>query len=145
MPRKKSRIPDGYPITRITTPSGETRFNAIVTWRADGRKQQVRRRFADLDQAIAFVDEARIKIRNGTYEAADSTTLSQLVEAWNRQLDGVRPITRDGYLQVLKPVLRDHGQVRVQRIDRATIDSWRKDWRPAAGPCGRGSPSAASS
>lgn len=138
MPRARSKIPSGYPISRITTPSGETRFHAIVTWSSGGRKQQVRRRFQDLDQAIEFVDQARIKIRNGDYRAADTTTLEQLVTAWVHQLDGVRPITRDGYLQVLKPLVRDHGQVRVQRIDQAMIDSWRKDWPTSGGTLRKG-------
>lgn len=61
------------------------------------------------------VDDMRIKIRNGDYEGHDNTTLAQLAEAWKLQKDDVRAVTLYGYEQVLKPILRDHGQVRSGR------------------------------
>lgn len=137
MPKKK--VPSGYPVRAFTTPGGAIKFRAIVTWRNGGRKEQVRRRFDTVDQAVEFVDQMRTKIRSGEYEGRDDTTLQQLVEAWRRQKSGeVRTVTMAGYEQVLKALLRDHGQVKVRSINRPTLDRWRHDWPTTGGLRGRG-------
>ncbi|MBO0811212.1 MAG: site-specific integrase [Microlunatus sp.] len=122
------------PIRIISTGAGP-RYEAIVTTSAPGaaKRHQSRRRFATLKGARAWVDRTRTEVSGGDFTGRDTVTLSQLVDRWAAAKDNVRTISRDTYLAMLKPILRDHGSRRVQQISRAEIDAWRSTWPTEGG------------
>lgn len=102
------------------------------------KRQQVRRNFHTLAEARAYVDRTRSEVREGRFTASDATTLAELAEQWLSSRRDIRAVSIEGYRQVLRPLLRDYGDRRVQSITRAEVESWVESWRVSGGVRGRG-------
>jgi integrase len=139
MPRVTKPRP-GEPIRLTRTSSGETRYQVVLITSPSGaaKRQQVRRNFRTLAEARAFVDKTRSEVREGRFTASDATTLSELADQWLSTRRDIRAVSLEGYRQVLRPVLREHGDRRVQTITRAEIERWVEAWRVSGGVRGRG-------
>lgn len=139
MPRMTSPKP-GEPIRLVTTKSGEPRYQVVLTSSGKGatKRQQVRRNFATLAQARAFVDETRTAVRRGAFTASDTTTLAELAERWLTSRTDIRAVSVEGYRQALKAITTEHGTRRVQSIKRADVERWVESWRTSGGVRGRG-------
>src|SRR5215211_7600220 len=130
----------GEPIRLVTTSSGEPRYQVVLTTSPKGTNQrhQVRRNFRTLAEARAFVDRTRSAVREGSFTASDTTTLAELAEQWLNTRRDIREVSLEGYRHVLRPILRDYGDRRVQSITRADIERWVASWRVSGGVRGQG-------
>ncbi|QGF22429.1 tyrosine-type recombinase/integrase [Raineyella fluvialis] len=127
------------PIRLVTTKTGEHRYEVVLTVSPPGeRRRQVRRRFATLKEARAAVDHTRDAVRGGRFTPSSTVTLDQLVEQWLATRRDIRPVSREGYGQVLKPITTQHGDRRVQSISRAEVERWVASWPTTGGVRGKG-------
>jgi len=100
--------------------------------RPDGSRRQTTRTFRTLGAARAWVAETRTQVARGTFTAPDRGTLAGLCERWLTARRDVREVTRNGYRQVLRPVVGRLGQRRVQDIGRADVEAL-VDWLGSEG------------
>lgn len=94
------------PIRRILTRE-QVRFRVVVDATAPGatQRRQVTRTFDSLEEARAFVEEARTEVtRSGSY-AAKNETVATLVERSIKSRRRVREVTREGYTHKVQPVV----------------------------------------
>lgn len=139
MPRVTKPRP-GEPIRLVQTKAGETRYEVVLTVSEQGstKRHQTRRRFTTLTEARASVDETRTAVRRGTFTPTSATSLAELADQWLSTRRDIRPVSVEGYRQVLKPVTAAHGDRRVQSITRADVERWVQSWRTTGGVRGRG-------
>jgi len=113
------------PIREITIPStGQTRWRVIVDagQHPDGSRRQVTSTHNTMREARTALAKVRADVDRGAYVARDSQTLDQLAARW---LDGrrdVRPVTVEGYRNVLAGARRRLGHKRVQALSLADVD-----------------------
>lgn len=130
---------DGEPIKIVQTGAGP-RYEATVTTspRGAAKRTQSRKRFKTLREARDFIRKTYTQVHAGDHLAKSAMTFAELVQAWAASKVDVRTISRDGYLQVLKPLVRDHGTRPVQSITRQELDAWRATWPVSGGIRGKG-------
>ena len=113
------------PIREITTGTGQTRWRVVVDagQHPDGSRRQVTSTHDTIREARVALGKVRADIDRGAYVARDRETLDQLCGRW---LDGrrdVRPVTVEGYRNVLAPVRRRLGHKRVQALTLTDVDA----------------------
>lgn len=140
MPRtRKNEVKPGYPIKRVTTKTGQVRFQAALDVNPPGApRQAVRRNFDALPEAVKFVDRLRVEINDGRRLARSGMTLNELAERWLQSKDDVRAVSRDSYRGALKAILHDHGTRPVQSLSWAEVNRWRASWPVTGGIRGKG-------
>lgn len=105
--------------------AGRPRYRAVVDvgTNASGRRRQLTSTHSSLTEAREWVTRTRASVKAGTFIAPERVTFDQLADEWLASKAGVRPVTKRGYIDVLKAV-RDHlGSKRVQTITRADVDT----------------------
>jgi integrase len=129
-----ARIPDYVKV--VTYPSGSTRYEVRVeVGKLDGGRQQQRRRFAKLQDAISAYNAARGDRSRGLQLTPDGVTLRQAADAY---LDALvaRPNTLTAYAAVLRPAVARLGGRPVQAILREEIEKLAADIGKAEVPSG---------
>lgn len=120
-----ARIPSYVKV--ITYPSGETRYEVrIETGKRDGKRQQQRRRFAKLQDAIDAYNAERGDRSRGVQVTPTGVTLRQAADAY---LDALRarPNTVTAYGAVLRPAIARLGDRPVQELRREEIEKLASD------------------
>lgn len=112
------------PIREIATDTGHSRWRVVVDagTHTDGRRRQVTSTHRTIREARGALARVRADVDRGVYVARDTETLDGLCGRW---LDGrrdVRPVTVEGYRNVLAPVRRRLGHKRVQALTLADVD-----------------------
>ncbi|WEX03948.1 Arm DNA-binding domain-containing protein [Rhodococcus sp. RCBS9] len=98
-----------------------------------GRRKQLRKRFAT--EADASDELARIQneVQRGTFVHSMDLTVEQACTNWLLSLHGIKPSTKVGYEDVLKPVRSELGDISVQKLTRLDIDKLIKELREREG------------
>ncbi|SIL98932.1 gp41 protein [Mycobacteroides abscessus subsp. abscessus] len=115
-----ARIPDYVKV--VTTPSGSTRYQVrIETGKLAGKRQQQKRRFAKLQDAVDAYNAARGDRSRGVQLTPTDVTLRQAADAY---LDALRsrPNTVTAYAAVLRPAIERLGDKPVQEIRREEFE-----------------------
>lgn len=105
--------------------AGRPRYRAVIDvgTTASGRRRQMTSTHTSLTEARDWVTRTRASVKSGTFIAPERVSFDQLADEWLASKAGVRPVTKQGYVDVLKAV-RDHlGSKRVQTITRADVDT----------------------
>lgn len=138
MPRITQPKP-GEPIRLVQLKSGEWRYEATTTVTAPGQpRRQSRRRFETLKQAREWVQSTSTAARAGTITPTSDVTLAALVEQWQTGRRDIRQTSVQGYSTVLRPIVDQHGDRRVQSITRREIEQWVAEWPTTGGVRGKG-------
>ena len=119
----RRRLPPGA--RWVTLPSGSRRVELVVDVGADpatGRRQQTRRQYQTVDDAIEAYGKIREQAREGTYVGRSMVTVKRLSDDWLAGKRGVRPTTLAGYRDVLKPVVGAYGAIPAQRLTKRHLD-----------------------
>ncbi|BAX97122.1 integrase [Mycobacteroides stephanolepidis] len=122
-PRKRTRRTD--PITKRTAKNGTTTyaFQVDIGIRPDGSRERQRFTFPTLAKARSEYRRVTTEVAAGTFVRRDRTTVTEYLNEW---LDGrrdVRPNTRAGYRDHLKPVIEHLGAIPLQHLRTADVDS----------------------
>ncbi|MEJ7707692.1 MAG: hypothetical protein WKF82_10785 [Nocardioidaceae bacterium] len=123
------RVPrEGEPIRLVSTATGH-RYRVVLDIAPKGapRRRQVTRTFTSLSEARAFVDSTRAGLKAGTLAPPSRETLAALCARWLDTRRDIRPVTVQGYRDVLRPVLRQLGAREVQGLtvtDVETLTEW---------------------
>ncbi|MFA5707516.1 tyrosine-type recombinase/integrase [Mycolicibacterium sp.] len=129
-----ARIPDYVRV--VTLPSGETRYEVrIETGKADGKRQQLRRRFKKLKDATDAYAEARGDRSRGVQVTPVGVTLRQAADAYLDTLPA-RPNTITAYAAVLRPAIARLGDRPVQDLRREEIEKLAAEIAVKAVPSG---------
>jgi integrase len=113
---------DGEPIRLIDTERG-VRYRVVLDVAPKGSpRRQVTRTLDSLAEARAFVNATRAGLSAGTYTAPSAETIAQLCERWLDSRRDVRPVTVQGYRNVLAPVRRRIGDGKVQALSLADVE-----------------------
>jgi integrase len=94
-----------------------------------GRRKQLRKRFTT--EADARDELARIQneVQRGTFVHSIDLTVEQACANWLLSRHGIKPTTKVGYEDVLKPVRSELGDISVQKLTRLDIDKLIKELR----------------
>lgn len=129
-----ARIP--HYVKVVTTKKGEARYQVrIEVGKADGKRQQGKRNFVKLQDAIDAYNAARGDRSRGVQVAPSGVTLREAADAYLDALDG-RPNTRTTYAAVLRPAIARFGDRPVQEIRREEIEKLVADIAVKAVPSG---------
>jgi hypothetical protein len=93
----RRRLPPGA--RWVTLPSGARRVELVVDVGADpatGKRQQTRRRYQTVDEAIAAYGKIREQAREGTYVGRSTLTVKRICDDWLAGKRGARPTTLAG-------------------------------------------------
>lgn len=112
------------PIRAIRAADGSVRYRVVVDagHHPDGRRRQVTSTHRTKREARAKLAEIRADVARGAYVARDSETLDALLDRWIAGRRDVRPVTVQGYRDVLVPVRQRLGSRRVQDLTIADVD-----------------------
>jgi integrase len=135
-----ARIPDYVQV--VTTPNGSTRYQVrIEAGKTDGKRQQQKRRFTKLQDAIDAYNAARGDRSRGVQVTPSGVTLRQAADGYLDSLSS-RPNTVTAYAAVLRPAIARLGDRPVQEIRREEFEKLAADiakgkvpsgdWRKAA-------------
>jgi integrase len=115
-----ARIPDYVQV--LDLPSGRRYEVRVDVTGSDGRRQQSRRRFPSLKEAIDHYSGVTADRGRGVHVAPNQFTVRQAVDAW---LAGqrIRPSTNSAYINALRPVVDHLGDRPVQTITKADIET----------------------
>lgn len=94
----------------------------VDTGLADGKREQLRRRYNTEKEARAALAEIQGQVAAGTYVQPSVLTVEQACADWLRSRHKVRPTTAAGYEYILQPVRSELGQMVVQDLTRRHID-----------------------
>jgi integrase len=113
---------DGEPIRLVETGQG-VRYRVVLDVAPPGSKRrQVTRTFDSIKAARDFVSTTRAGISSGTYMAPSGETVEALCRRWLESRRDIRPVTVEGYRNVLAPVLRHLGGRKVQALTVADVE-----------------------
>jgi integrase len=128
-----ARIPEYVKVLDLN--AGRRYEVRVDTTGADGRRQQSRRRFRTLKEAIDHHSGVTADRGRGVHVAPNQLTVRQAVDAW---LAGqrIRPKTRAAYITALRPVVDHLGDRPVQSITKADIETVVTALRDGRSPMG---------
>jgi integrase len=89
---------------------------------ADGRRRQVRRRYASEREVRKALAEITGGVVDGTFVARSALTIEQACRDWLAGMHDIEPTTRAAYTHALKPLRDRHGDMPVQKLTKAHLD-----------------------
>ncbi|RIR77127.1 site-specific integrase [Mycobacteroides abscessus] len=107
-------------VTPIDLPSGR-RYEVRVEVTGTGKRQQKRKRFRTLKEAVDFHQGTGADRSRGVHVAPSELTVQQAVDSW---LLGqrIRPKTRSAYVTSLRPIVDHLGAKKVQDVTKDDIE-----------------------
>lgn len=107
----------------VTTPSGATRYQMrIEAGKAVGKRQQQKRRFTNLQDAIDAYNAGRGDRSRGVQVSPSGVTLREAADGYLGVLSSSRPNTITSYAAVLRPAIARLGDRPVQEIRREEFE-----------------------
>ncbi len=88
----------------------------------DGKRKQLRKRYATEREARAALDAVRGDVAKGTYVHPAKVTLAEACEDWLAAKHGLKPSTLHGHRVNLAPALAELGDVEVQKLTKRHFD-----------------------
>jgi integrase len=88
----------------------------------DGKRKQLRKRYATEREARAVLDAVRGDVARGTYVHPAKVTLAEACEDWLAAKHGLKPSTLHGHRVNLAAALAELGGVEVQKLTKRHID-----------------------
>ncbi|MGK9270319.1 site-specific integrase [Williamsia muralis] len=88
----------------------------------DGKRKQIRRRFATEKAARAELATIQARVAAGTYVHSSRTTVDQACEDWLAGKHGLKPSTLKGHRTNLQALRDELGAVEVQKLTKRHID-----------------------
>jgi integrase len=88
----------------------------------DGKRKQLRKRYATEREARAALDAVRGDVAKGTYVHPVKVTLAEACEDWLAAKHGLKPSTLHGHRVNLAAALAELGDVKVQKLTKRHID-----------------------
>ena len=88
----------------------------------DGRRRQVRRRFASEREARQALGKISGGVVDGTFVARSVLTVEQACEDWLAGMHDIEPTTRAAYTHALQPLRDRHGDMPVQQLTKSQLD-----------------------
>lgn len=88
----------------------------------DGKRKQLRKRFATEREARDALDAVRGDVAKGTYVHPSKVTLADACEAWFAAKHGLKPSTLHGHRVNLAATIAKLGDVEVQKLSKRHID-----------------------
>jgi integrase len=88
----------------------------------DGKRKQLRKRFATEKEARAALDAVRGEVAKGTYIHRSKVTLAEACEDWLAAKHGLKPSTLHGPRVNLTAAMTELGDVEVQKLTKRHID-----------------------
>jgi integrase len=89
---------------------------------ADGKRRQVRRRYATEREARDALSRVQSDAAAGVFVPRQAVTVDQLCADWLASLHHVRATTARDYSYALAPLREAHGSMPVQKLSRADLD-----------------------
>ena len=89
---------------------------------ADGKRKQLRKRYATERDARDALDEIRGEVAKGTYVHPSTLTVEEACANWLMSRHGIKPKTKSGYDGVLAPVRAELGHLPVQKLTRRDVN-----------------------
>ncbi len=87
----------------------------------DGKRKQLRKRYATERDAREALDEIRSEVAKGTYVHPSALTVEEACANWLMSRHGIKPKTKSGYDGVLAPVRAELGHLPVQKLARRDV------------------------
>lgn len=108
-------------VTPIDLPSGR-RYEVRVEVTGTGKRQQKRKRFRTLKEAVDFHQGTGADRSRGVHVAPSELTVQQAIDSW---LLGqrIRPKTRSAYVTSLRPIVDHLGAKKVQDVTKDDIET----------------------
>jgi len=94
----------------------------VDTGSVDGKRKQLRRRYATEKEARVALAEALGQISAGNYVHPSTVTVEQACADWLLSRHKIKPTTAAGYEYMLQPVRTELGEKPVQKLTRRDID-----------------------
>lgn len=88
----------------------------------DGKRKQLRKRYATEREAREALDEIRGEVTKGTYVHPSVLTVEEACANWLMSRHGIKPKSKSGYDGVLAPVRAELGHLPVQKLTRRHVD-----------------------
>jgi len=89
---------------------------------SDGRRRQVRRRYASEREARKALAEITGGVVDGTFVARSVLTVETACRDWLAGMHDIEPTTRAAYTHALKPLRARHGEMPVQQLTKSQLD-----------------------
>jgi integrase len=93
----------------------------VDTGVVDGKRKQLRRRYATEREAREALAEIRGRLAQGTYVQPSRLTVGQACDDWLAAKHGLKPSTVHGHRTSLTPVMVELGDVAVQDLTKRHI------------------------
>jgi integrase len=88
----------------------------------DGKRKQLRKRFATEKEARAALDAVRGEVSRGTYVHSTKITLAEACENWLAAKHGLKQSTLHGHRVNLAAAVAEVGDIEVQKLTKRNID-----------------------
>jgi integrase len=88
----------------------------------DGRRKQLRKRYATEREARAALEAVRGDVAKGTYVHPTKVTLAEACENWLAAKHGLKPSTLHGHRVNLAAALAELGDIEVQKLTKRHVD-----------------------
>lgn len=110
-------------LTRRAGGKPAVRYQLTVdTGSVDGKRKQLRRRYATEKEAREALAEALGQVAAGNYVHPSTVTVEQACADWLLSRHKIKPTTAAGYEYMLQPVRTELGEKPVQKLTRRDID-----------------------
>lgn len=110
-------------LTRRTGGRPVVRYQLTVdVGTVDGKRKQLRKRYATEREAREALDEIRGEVAKGTYVHPSILTVEEACANWLMSRHGIKPKSKSGYDGVLAPVRVELGHLPVQKLTRRHVD-----------------------
>lgn len=96
---------------------------------ADGKRRQVRRRYATEQEARDALSRVQTDAAAGIFVPRKAVTVEELAEDWLDSLHSARATTVNAYRYSLAPLRERHGDLPVQKLTRPNLDRLLTDLR----------------
>lgn len=111
-------------LTRRTGGRPVVRYQLTVdVGTVDGKRKQLRKRYATEREAREALDEIRGEVAKGTYVHPSVLTVEEACANWLMSRHGIKLKTKSGYDGVLAPVRAGLGHLPVQKLTRRDVDA----------------------
>src|SRR5262245_4832344 len=88
----------------------------------DGKRKQLRKRYATEKAARAALDALRGEVAKGTYVHPSKVTLTEACEDWLAAKHGLKPSTLHGHRVNLTAAMTELGDIEVQKLTKRHVD-----------------------
>jgi integrase len=88
----------------------------------DGKRKQLRKRYATEKEARAAPDAVRGEVSRGTYVHPTKITMAEACENWLTAKHGLKPSTLHGHRVNLAAAISELGEIEVQKLTKRNID-----------------------